>query len=850
MKTMFKTVLVLAVSLLHSCSDTTREEPEAGAAPEPRAQRVAADTPAQPATEATPEAQIDYGDDAYVGDGDVRKNDSTYFRLREQLPDIDFDQDISGKSLAELRILRNLIPARKGYVFMKSDLRSHFENTPWYRTIMEARWYGDCEYSKHVKLPPITYSDDEKAFMERVSRREKELLERNYTKRNGKTIASFDNVVNGWLFSGFNQAIEDKLRSSCLAIVPNENVQFFHVYEKNDYAQIQSFVTTDMYLQLFHIHFSFLLRKLEERFFLPTLEELTAGMYGAALRLARETDRADVREAAEFTATSFAIPLSIIRDTPVEVPDRYEQAYRDELDNIAAQSRNFSSIIPAFKQVYFQYSLFKPRGHYTRTEELKKYFRAMQWLQLSPLCLKEDPQLRKAALAAHILNTESSEQGTPLRDLYQRVLEPVTFLIGEPDNLSVLDVCTALTRAGTGSASELFDETTLGPLREDLAGTAAVRNRIKPKVQVTCPDKINFMPARFVMDNEILQDMAHIDPDKPSKRPFPKGLDVFAALGSGPALDLLLSYHEEARNWDGFMPAMNRLKRQFQSFGNWDTCVYNKWIQGLMHLLKVEKEHPYFMHLDSWDKKSLNTALASWAELKHDAILYAEQPFAAECGSGEACAPPPEPYTVGYVEPNTAFWQHAIELLDLTAGVLDRNKLLTKELRHRSDELKELTQFLLNVSRKELRKESLSPQEYRTIEIIGSTVENLTLSIMETDNWHQVKGPDREVAVVADIYTNNVDKSKAGVLHVAVGHVNDLYVVVEIEGYLYITKGATFSYYEFPQPLDRRLTDEQWQQMLKRDEAPPVPGWLEDIMVPLGENPHPKVRPYHYSSGC
>ena len=43
---------------------------------------------------------------------------------------------------------------------------------------------------------------------------------------------------------------------------------------------------------------------------------------------------------------------------------------------------------------------------------------------------------------------------------------------------------------------------------------------------------------------------------------------------------------------------------------------------------------PYFMKTPQWQKKNLNTALASWAELKHDAILYAKQPMVAECGSG------------------------------------------------------------------------------------------------------------------------------------------------------------------------------------------------------------------------
>ncbi|MBQ0740379.1 DUF3160 domain-containing protein, partial [Aquimarina celericrescens] len=100
------------------------------------------------------------------------------------------------------------------------------------------------------------------------------------------------------------------------------------------------------------------------------------------------------------------------------------------------------------------------------------------------------------------------------------------------------------------------------------------------------------------------------------------------------------------------------------------------------------------------------------------------------------------------------------------------------------------------------------------IELIGSTFEWLTLDLVKQkdqylDDWHSVKGPDKSVAVVADIYTsnsgNNPDK---GILHVATGNVNDIYVVVEIEGYLYITKGAVFGYHEFHIPMGNRLTDE------------------------------------------
>ena len=39
--------------------------------------------------------------------------------------------------------------------------------------------------------------------------------------------------------------------------------------------------------------------------------------------------------------------------------------------------------------------------------------------------------------------------------------------------------------------------------------------------------------------------------------------------------------------------------------------------------------------------------------------------------------------------------------------------------------------------------------------------------------------------------------------------------------------GAVFSYYEFKQPMNNRLTDEAWQQLLADpSERPAMPSWL------------------------
>lgn len=793
----------------------------------------------QASTESSDESEEteEYYIDEFLPDLDTL----TYEEQRAQLPPFDLNQDLSGKTLHELRIIRNTIPARYGYLFMKADLRGYFLSLDWYENLMNTRWYGNCKYSGLKPAPPIEYTPEEIAFMDKVKNLEDQRKQENYIEKNGLKYPNVNNIINRWQYGQLPDQMIAALGERGYAIVPNTNVQLFHLYEQNDYSQTQNFVTTDLYLQLFHMHFSFMLRGLEEDYFIPTLNELLSGFLQKADQLAQSSSPGS-KSALEYNAAFYAVPLAILEDKKPAVPQKYSEVVSTELDNIKAASSATSSLLPGYKEVMFPYDLFKPRGHYTRTEDLKKYFKAMQWLQTAPYCLKDDTDLKRAVIAAYVLNQGKGKSGKSLQDLYARILEPTSFLIGQPDNLSILDICRIID-GKYQNIDELLEPENLSSTLKDLEVMAAKKNVIKPKVEMTCPDKINFMPARFVLDNEILQEMTDLD-----ARPYPQGLDVMASFGSEAAKNILLEEQNEDEKWDQFLPSLEKMESKYSNYEDWDASVYAKWIQGLTELLKPDDRYPYFMQLPAWNKKNLNTSLASWAELKHDAILYAEQPFASECGGGGGCSPPPEPYVLGYVEPNVKYWKSALELLDLTDDLMKEYDLLA-DIQSKQNELRDLCKFLLAMSQKQLKGEALNEQEYRTIELIGSSVDYITKSILGVYTWDEVSGPDKEISVVADIYTNNQGE-KAGILHVGVGFANDIYVLVEMEGYLYITKGATFSYYEFPQPLDQRLTDEQWQEMLKEGKRYPLPPWMDEVILDLNKDKKPEVREYLYSSGC
>ncbi len=282
------------------------------------------------------------------------------------------------------------------------------------------------------------------------------------------------------------------LHLSLVVIVPNNSVQLFHVYEENDYSQTQNFVTTDLYLQLFHMHFSFLLRKLEEDKFIPILIEMMEGFLKEVENQMSKTTDQETIDALSYNAASYAIPLSILNGSTPKIAEQYKQQVNSELARIKSAEASTSTLLNAHKDFEFPYGQFKPRGHYTRTEALKKYFNAMQWLQLAPYCLEDQDDLKKAIVAAYILNNGFGKSGKSLINLYEAVLTPTTFLVGKPDNLSLLGICHIVQSKNYRDINKVIKPENMAVILADLRALTKDKNVIKPKMENTCPDKINF----------------------------------------------------------------------------------------------------------------------------------------------------------------------------------------------------------------------------------------------------------------------------------------------------------------------------------------------------------------------
>ncbi|MDO4770648.1 DUF3160 domain-containing protein [Porphyromonas sp.] len=771
------------------------------------------------------------------------------FLSEEILPrSVDINQDIQDYSLQELRLLKAYVYAIHGLFFMEADINAYFtNNTDWYGLLTEQLFNESEEKQTEfaTEYHQIKLSPEETEFVTKIEARIKELQAQQMTDQGGYKLGNPEMTANLFQFKDVDSTLIAKLKECNFAIGYGGYEQLFHLYEENDYRKIPSFVTSDLYLQAMHMYFSYVMKSLEQEHFIPTMKEIALAMYKEATKTSEESTDEKIKDIALHTATFYAIPYYILTQKEVALPEKYQRLFKAEVTNIMKEEPESSEFLET-GSLTFPYDLFKPRGHYTRKDETRAYFKAMMWLQVAYFCRDDVKQLERAIFQAHLLRKAKTAKGISVMQEYNKVYEQITFLTGTSDNLSLMDVVDVMRQKSIGSLSDALSNSGIEKISVALASIAESKNVIKPKIERTCRDKINFMPQRYLPDNEVLQSL--VDPQPNSVRAYPKGLDIFAANGIKQAEDILFNLYKEDKNWDEYAQELDLLKNKFRSFKPAYMSLYDLWLNSLFAMNNVSKEAPSFMQTPQWGYKNLNTALASWAELKHDAILYGEQPMTAECGGGGL----PTPDVVGYVEPNMPLWEKMREITDTAVTLLRKHGCLTPDLESKSENLAAQLDFLISVTKKELTGRHLTSEELNSISIIGSSVELFTLSVLDPgtslDNWQLVEGPDKSIAVVADVYTRNVlGCDKQGVLHVGTGTGNPIFVLVEINGYLYLTRGAVLSYYEFVRPLDERLSDEEWQEMLKNGNAPSVPEWIQKVMI--GKTPKSDDRVF-YSSGC
>ena len=301
-------------------------------------------------------------------------------------------------------------------------------------------------------------------------------------------------------------------------------------------------------------------------------------------------------------------------------------------------------------------------------------------------------------------------------------------------------------------------------------------------------------------------------------RGFPRGLDLMALLGSERAVEILESSGDT--QYTDYKKKFSELKKEVDSLSqvDWYKNLYLNWLFVLKSLgIKFGEGYPTFMQTIAWQDKELNTALASWTELRHDTLLYVKQSYTmAEMGGIF------EPPIVGYVEPLPEFYARLLTLTEMTnqgfKNLIPQEELEKLMIEVGLNKFAEILSKLLEISKKELENIPLNDNEYSFIENFGSISE----SLISTVSGGEIDPEVFKTVLVADVHTDGNTKK---VLEEGVGHIKTAVIAYRLpHEQIVLGVGPTFSYYEFKQSMENRLTDEGWRKILDSN-PPPEPEW-------------------------
>ena len=648
-----------------------------------------------------------------------------------------------------------------------------------------------------------------------------------------KVNSDLSNIENLAQFGEFTEEQKKLLAQNCFVVNPTKVEQLFYIYEDNQYKNIPSFITTDSVLQVYHIFYDYTLRSLEDQKLLGLLEELTDKMLQNSITIYNDIKNKDIKNIQLKNIAYFTVAeLCLERDIPSEVPEEAKTIALEEYEKIKAHSGFAESSLFPYELDYSQYI---PRGHYTRSEDFERYFKAMMWYGQAPfpLYFNEDEDNRNIEQTLQsLLITYSICIDEDSFNMWEQIYEPTNFFVGSSDDLDIYQYGELLFKVygNSPNLNKLNDGKKLDEFYNE--AKSFPEPRIKAKyTSVTTPvgKQFRFMGQRYVLDAEIIQELV-----EPIVRPIPSGLDVLGVLGSERAETIQMN-KEENKNWEDYPKMFGNMKEKFGVLDDneWKSNMYQGWLWTLKGLLEAYGEgYPSFMTNEAWTDKNLNTALASWSELKHDTILYGKQ-SGAECGDGYG-------ETKGYVEPNIEIYEKLLWLTKYSRENLNHRELLLEDMDSKMEVFEELLSFLIDCSVKELRNEELTREEHERILLYGGTLEYLTASFAgEGLRWFEITSEtDRNMAVIADFHTIAPNSySEGGYLEAGVGPAFEIYVVVPIGDKLYLTRGGVFSYYEFVS--GERLTDEKWQNMINENKEPPRPEWTNSfIRAGKGEIPY------------
>jgi hypothetical protein len=628
-------------------------------------------------------------------------------------------------------------------------------------------------------------------------------------------------------------------------VYPSFPYGYFDIYG----ADLPVYVTADMVLEAVHRSYDGILAELERQDLSPRLARLLTGMRA---RLALGVLEGEVAADIDFYL-SVALGL-LTGESPTTVTGLDAEGARTFVSK--AQQASGSEVTTIFgTRREIDFSQFTPRGHYANDIVLEPYFRAMMWLGRIDLRLIETQDTGErifwrrqleAALGLDALLDDAARHDWEVID------HIVGAFVGEHDSMTLPELDALLGDLGTtrgAGLGERPDAVIAQAIIDGQYGAQRIASQIIRRVPgpggaLPLDASFAFFGQRYTVDSHVFSNVVY---DRVDTRVLPNPLDAaFAAFGNDHAVALLSTELEE-RPYAGALASMRALIDAHPS-EYWQGSLYTSWLDALRTLSPraagsaddgtaasvAAAGLPALARREPWARRLLNTQLASWAQLRHDTLLYAKQSYTA----GSVCEFPD-----AYVEPYPEFF-HAIaryaELgLSLTAELeldADPNGLAGRIATYFSN-VRRIVELLAGMA--ELQRSGM-PHSAQQLAFINQAVriEAGGSGPPFHDGWYRDLFFDPTAALeldptIADVHTDPGGDTPIArgpsVLHVGTGMPRAMLVSIDTCVGPRAYAGVVHSFHEHLEPNLARLNDEQWAELLRTTE-PAEETWLGPVL--------------------
>jgi hypothetical protein len=362
------------------------------------------------------------------------------------------------------------------------------------------------------------------------------------------------------------------------------------------------------------------------------------------------------------------VPRALIDTLPVSpVFASNAQVVKDLLGMIKAeQPASYNLFAERCRRIDF--SQFTPRGHYTRAPELTRYFQAMMWLGRTEIyliapksddaCVPSAEDVQRQIILSVLVHEAAKEADA--YGLLDEIDGTIRALVGESDNVTLPNIDELMRETGTSAASDLLDMKKVEEFQATLATKPYAGQRILSQILMSDPmSPEQLAPAsaflllgqRFIIDSYVMANVVYdrivVEGEK-VRRMLPSTLDVLFALGNDASAQLLQPQLDRYR-YGGNLAALRYLVDSYEP-EFWNGTVYNGWLNAIRSLNPPDDRSalPSFMRTAAWWQQKMNGQLASWAQLRHDNLLYAKQSYSG----GVSCV-----FPKSLVEPVPEFYR-------------------------------------------------------------------------------------------------------------------------------------------------------------------------------------------------